>query len=270
MRISLVSGAALALTVLLGGTACALAPPVAPVGPSAGGIASQAAATPAAPVVGHAQFPADVLDLRNWYLTLPTGRPRVPDTVEQPELATYSSTYFRLDATRDGVVFTADAGGVTTSGSDYPRSELREMNGDHHASWSNTSGTHTLRVRQAVTELPPVKSQVVTAQIHDAQSDVMEVRLQGTRLIAQYDNGRSAATLDPAYRLGTVYDLRIVAAVGRVAVFYNGVQKADVAASGSGWYFKSGSYVQTNTGKGDQPGAVARVVLYQLQVTHVN
>jgi len=69
------------------------------------------------------------------------------------------------------------------------------MNGDQHASWSNTSGTHTLSARQAVTALPPAKSQVVTAQIHDSRSDGVEVRLEGTRLIAQYDNGRSAVTL---------------------------------------------------------------------------
>ncbi len=45
----------------------------------------------------------------------------------------------------DGVQFRAPVDGVTTSGSSYPRSELREMtdSGSSEASWSSTSGTHS-------------------------------------------------------------------------------------------------------------------------------
>jgi hypothetical protein len=74
--------------------------------------------------------PGQLLDLRNWYLTLPTGSAGRPDTVEQPDLDRYSSPFFQVDPQRDGVVFTATAGGVTTKNSTYPRSELREMNGN--------------------------------------------------------------------------------------------------------------------------------------------
>jgi hypothetical protein len=215
-----------------------------------------------------ARNPGELLDLRNWYLTLPTGAEGDPDTVEQPALATYSSAWFGLDAARKGVVFTANAGGATTSGSSYPRSELREMNGTEKAAWSNKSGTHVLEVRQAVLAVPPAKPEVVTAQIHDSSDDVMEVRLEGERLIAQYDDGNEDITIDPAYRLGTPFNLRVVAAGGRVEVFYNGVRKAEIARSGSGWYFKTGSYLQSNTSKGDRPDAVARVVIYSARVTH--
>jgi hypothetical protein len=120
------------------------------------------------------------------------------------------------------VVFTANAGGVTTKNSTYPRSELREMNGDEMASWSNRTGTHTLSVRQAVTELPEAKPELVTAQIHDAESDVMEVRLEDKRLIAQYADGEKAFVVDPDYTLGTPYDLQLVATDGRIDVLYNG------------------------------------------------
>src|SRR5262245_33357455 len=77
-----------------------------------------------------ASFPAALLDLRNWKLTLPIASPggSSPLEVKQPELATYShDEYFHLNAARDGVVFRAHAGGATTSNSGYPRSELREM-----------------------------------------------------------------------------------------------------------------------------------------------
>lgn len=248
--------------------ACGVASAPAPLGRSANASTAAAPSSPVAGIGGSARLPADVLDLRNWYLTLPTGQPGNPDTVHQPGLAGYSSTWFRLDDAKGGVVFTADAGGVTTKGSKYPRSELREMNGEAQASWSNTAGTHTLAVREAVTQLPSVKPDVVTAQIHDTNSDVVEVRLEGTRLIAQYDGGHTDVTLDPGYRLGTVYDLTIVASGGRIEVSYNGVRKAVIPQSGSGWYFKAGSYVQTNTSKGDPPDAVGVVVIYRLSVTH--
>lgn len=227
-----------------------------------------AATTPGRPTPGTAVRPSQLLDLRNWYLTLPTGSAGRPDTVEQPALDRYSSAFFQVDAQRDGVVFTANAGGVTTKNSSYPRSELREMNGNEKASWSNTTGTHTLAVRQAVTELPKAKPELVTAQIHDAESDVMEVRLEGKRLIAQYADGKKEFVVDQDYTLGTPYDLRLVATDGRIDVVYNDKPAGSIAQSGSGWYFKTGNYLQSSTEKGDAAEAVGRVVLYQVSVTH--
>ena len=185
-----------------------------------------------------------------------------------PKLADFSGNAFHLNDAKDGVVFTANAGGVTTSGSSYPRSELREMDGNSHASWTNTHGTHTLTVRQAVTTLPKAKPEVVTAQIHDANDDVLEIRLEGSTLIAQYNDGKTGVTLDPHYKLGTAYDLTLTAAGGRIRVDYNGAKKLDIAKRGSGWYFKSGSYVQSNTSKGDKASAAAVVVIYGLAVKH--
>jgi hypothetical protein len=213
-------------------------------------------------------LPSTVLDLSNWYLTLPTGKSGSPDTVYQPKLDTYTSTAFRLNSAENGVVFTATAGGVTTSGSKYPRSELREMAGDRKAGWSNKSGTHTLVARQAITKLPPVKPEIVSAQIHDGSDDVMQVRLEGKRLMTQYNDGQSEITMDSAYVLGTVFEVRIVAADSKVKVYYNGKLKATINKSGSGWYFKSGSYLQSNTSKGDKPTAAGEVVIYALKVTH--
>jgi Alginate lyase len=237
--------------------------------PAMSGTAAPGAEAPGAgAAAGTARYPGDLLDLRNWYLTLPTGEKGRPDTVEQPQLATYSSSWFGLDDARDGVVFTANAGGVTTKNSAYPRSELREMNGSEKAAWSNSTGTHILELRQAVLAVPPAKPHVVTAQIHDGSDDVMEVRLEGERLIAQYDDGNENITIDPAYVLGTPYNLRIVAAAGRIDVFYNGERKAEINRSGTQWYYKTGSYLQSNPEKGDRSDAVARVVLYSVRVTH--
>ncbi len=234
------------------------------------GGAAPACGTPAAvpAIPASARVPAEALDLANWYLTLPTGRKGHPDTVQQRDLAGYTSGWFHLDRTAGGIAFTANAGGVTTAHSKYPRSELREMTGTGKASWSNTSGTHTMDLRQAVTALPTAKPEVVTAQIHDAHDDVVEIRLEGSTLIAQYDNGKTDVTLDPHYVLGAPYDLKIVAADGRIRISYNGRQLVDIAKSGSGWYFKTGAYIQSNPSKGDSADAVATVVLQRLSVQH--
>ena len=70
-----------------------------------------------------------VLDASDWYLTLPTGSKGKPDTVECRSWPTTPVSAFHANSGKDGIVFTANAGGVTTSGSSYPRTELREMNG---------------------------------------------------------------------------------------------------------------------------------------------
>ena len=220
---------------------------------------------------GVARLPGDLLDLQDWYLTLPTGSDGDPEgDVWQPELSTYSCEYFRLNEDGDGVVFRANAGGVTTRNSRYPRSELREMTGGERAAWSNTRGTHTLEVRQAITEVPPAKPEVVAAQIHGGGDDVLQIRLEGRTLAVQYADGAKRVVLDPDYRLATPYDLRIVAADRRIVVFYNGEQKAEIAESGSDWYWKVGAYTQSNRERGDAADAVGEVVVYALDIDHAD
>jgi len=253
-----------ALALLLIATACG--GPSAPPPPST--TSAPATLEPGGPPERSAQYPSDLIDLSNWYLTLPTGDDGDPDQVHEPELATYSGPAFHLDDAKDGVVFSADAGGATTKGSEYPRSELREMNGEDKASWSNTSGTHTLTLREAFTRLPPVKPEVVGAQIHDAKNDVVLIRLIGERLVAEYGRDSTRITIDPAYKLGTPYDLRITAADSHIQIFYNGNLAADIPMSGSGWYFKAGAYVLSNPDKGDSPDAEGEVVIYSLRVEH--
>ena len=109
---------------------------------------------------------------------------------------------------------------------------------------------------------------MVTAQIHDAENDVLEVRLENRKLLVAYDNGSDKITLDPAYALDTPYDLEIDATGGHIRVSYNATPKADISHSGSGWNFKTGSYVQSNPSRGDAPDALGQVVLDALTVQH--
>jgi hypothetical protein len=222
----------------------------------------------AAAVTGNANLPADVIDLSYWYLTLPTGQEGSPDTIENPNLTKFTNEFFKLNQGRDGVVFSARADGVTTENSSYPRSELREMNGSEKASWSNTSGSHTLDVCEAITKTPSAKPEVVAAQIHDGSDDVMQIRLEGKTLMVQYNDGKSEIVIDPNYALGTPYNVRIVAEGGKVDVLYNGQKKAELPLSGSGWYWKVGAYVQSSTDKGESPDATGEVTVYSLKCVH--
>jgi len=216
--------------------------------------------------------PAGVLNLTNWKLTLPvnTSHAGSPDEIVQPELATFVlDPYFKVASTNNAVVFRANAGGATTSGSGYPRSELREMssNGSALASWSDTSGTHTMTIKEAITHLPDVKKHVVAGQIHDAADDVVMVRLEGPKLFLEGE-GVDLGTLDANYTLGTIFTVKIIASGGHIKAYYNDVLKVDYARSGSGFYFKAGCYTQSNLSKGDTADAYGEVVIYDLQVSH--
>jgi hypothetical protein len=217
---------------------------------------------------GTAEMPGQLIDLANWYLTLPTGKAGSPDTIENPGLEKFTNEFFKLTPNRDGVVFTANAGGVTTKNSHYPRSELREMNGAEKASWSNTTGTHTLEVCEAFTQTPASKPEVVGVQIHDADDDVLQIRLEGRKLAVQYADGKSEAVLDDNYELGTPFHVKVDASGGKVAVAYNGRPMAELPLSGSGWYWKVGAYVQSNPEKGEDPSAVGEVTVYSLNMVH--
>jgi Alginate lyase len=215
---------------------------------------------------GTASMPGQLIDPHDWYLTLPTGKKGSPDTIDGSKLATYHSEFFDLNAQRNGIVFHAGTDGVTTKNSHYPRSELREMNGGEKASWSNETGTHEIDVREAFTKLPDAKPEVVGVQIHDASDDVLQIRLEGKTLMVQYHDGKSEAVLDPNYQLGTPFDTRIVAADGKVDVFYNGAKKAELPLSGSGWYWKVGAYVQSNGSHGDGADSAGEVTVYRADV----
>jgi poly(beta-D-mannuronate) lyase len=269
-----------------GGTAPGGAPSKPPTGggpPSAGPAVTTAAPEPApAPPATEAPPPAPppppppapgpapgaAIDLTNWKLTLPVaGSGGGALEIRQPQLATFSSEHFAT--TGQGVLFTAPVEGATTSGSQYPRCELREManGGSSNASWSSTSGTHVMEITQAITRTPSAKPHVVAGQIHDASDDVVMIRLEGHDLFVEGD-GERLADLDGNYQLGTAFTVRIEASGGAIRVAYNGSEKLNLPFSGGGLYFKAGVYTQSNLDKGDAPGAAGQVLISALRVTH--
>jgi hypothetical protein len=215
-------------------------------------------------------YPSQVLDLANWKVTLPTGKSSSPTEFLQPALATCTvDPYFHANATADAVVFRAPVNGVTTSNSGYPRSELREMKngGADNASWSTTSGTHTMFIDGAITAVPKTKKHIVFGQIHDANDDVIVIRLEYPKLFVDI-NGKTGPTLDAKYTLGKRFNVKFVAEGGKISIYYNGNQTASysMSKSTSGCYFKAGAYTQSNCSKESDCSSnnFGEVVIYKL------
>jgi poly(beta-D-mannuronate) lyase len=205
--------------------------------------------------------PSQILDLKSWKINLPTGNKQV----SQPDLSHFSSSAFKVSA---AVQFTAMCGGQAQPGSDYPRSELREMNADgSNASWSPAVGTHVMELTERITHLPVAKPQLVCAQIHNDSTYLILVELDRHTLYVRYKDS-VAGVLDSNYQLGTFFDLRIEASQGYATVFYNGVRKVRQALDAPGCYFKAGCYVQSNTSTGDLPTAFGQVEISRLELSH--
>lgn len=219
-----------------------------------------------------AKLPAQVLDLSKWKLTLPIkGDGTNPKEIKQPALATETNDWFKVVG--DGVAFRGPVNGFTTSGSSYPRSELREMNSDgSQASWASNDGkVHTLTVTEAFNHLPNTKPHLVGAQIHDASDDISVFRLEGSKLYVTNGNDAHAFLADANYVLGTKYEAKFVVAGGKVQAFYNGKLVATIVKDFSGAYFKAGAYTQANCTNSSPCSAdnYGETIIYSLAVSHV-
>ncbi|MGW0711381.1 polysaccharide lyase family 7 protein [Streptomyces sp. NPDC002643] len=218
-------------------------------------------------------YPADVLDLSDWKLTLPTGEDEDPAEIRQPELDTFSSSpWFRVAGGCDAVRFRAAVNGVTTGGSSYPRAELREMTdgGEDEAEWSTSDGTHTLEVTEAFMALPEDKPHVVGAQVHGGDDDVTVFRLEGSSLYITEGDDRHHHLVTDEYELGTYFDAKFVAEDGEIDVYYNGRLETTISHDGDTNYFKAGAYTQANCDNSDpcDDDNFGEVRISDLKVTH--
>lgn len=253
--------------------------------------------------VAQINHPSNVLDLSNWKLTIPdqnTSKKKCDDgsypplEILQTALTTYSHTvYFHLNSDKTGVVFNAPVNGAHTCGSNYSRSELREMTNDgkDEAAWSSTSGVHSMEIDQAVLHLPVKKPHVVVGQIHDGGDDVVVFRVEGPKegttggikLYVNADGDSNDVLLTSNYTLGSRFKVGFKVQNGETRFTYNGQkvmkngQEAVLKKSYTGAYFKAGSYVQASCTyassgyvKEDCSSSIpyAEVVLYGVTVCH--
>ncbi|MEV4582267.1 polysaccharide lyase family 7 protein [Nonomuraea jabiensis] len=221
--------------------------------------------------------PDQVLNLTdNWKLQLPVDNPDVSGTqpleVFQPQLQTYAiDPWFTPNSACDGVRFRNAVNGVTTPNTSYARSELREMTGGGSslASWSSTSGTHTLVIDQAITHLPNTKQHVVAGQIHDG-NDRSVFRLEGSSLYVTRDNDTHYKLVTDNYTLGTRFQAKFVVSGGEIKAYYNNVLQATIPVSFTTGYFKAGVYTQANCTNSTPCSSdnYGEVEIYSVRVTH--
>lgn len=223
------------------------------------------------------KLPSDILDLNNWYLTLPVGEPKDPIDVYNPQIQQYSHPkYFHVNDNDDAVVFSSFSGGATTRNSLNPRSELREMFGQTRARWSMLSGIHTMTIIGCTTILPRTRPSTVIGQIHRGGDDVIEVRCWKPRrspsiVIDVFHNKTNYGILNPNYTLGDKYEIKLVASNGIIHVFYEDIQtpKLNIPSRYETCFFKAGSYIQCNPTSHSAPmDDFTESWLYSLKVEH--
>lgn len=219
---------------------------------------------------GNAQYPADVLDLSKWKITLPislNSNSNKATEIKQPQLKTYSnSEYFRLNAAKNGVLLKAIAGGARTStNTAYARSELREMQGDgtESAAWNCKNTDHGMYLEQTLLHTTTNKPEATIAQIHDSKNDLVMVKYFGPsfangstdigKLEARFNNDTTKKLLDSTYKIGDPMTIDIaVRSGGNVTVNYKNLRSGVTTSTGTvkmtgiigSCYFKAGIYIQ--------------------------
>ncbi len=247
-------------------------------------------------LIGVCCLPAHALDpnvppggnfnLTNFYLGLPVDSSGGTDgdsaSISAALLtAGYSNALYFYSGPDGAMTFWAPVTGATTSGSSYPRSELREQISppSNEINWRGY-GTHLLNATCRVTEVASTKK-VIIGQIHTKTGDARPlVKLQyndGTieALVKVYASDSMPNTDNkltfPNVGLGNsvVYTIKLENGLATVTV--NGLSKAtntfltDPDWANQEFYFKAGSYCQDNAGPTNEG---ARVAFYALTRSH--
>jgi hypothetical protein len=229
--------------------------------------------------------PGGNFDLSMWELQLPIGSPGDPTIIAPAALdgpKGFTDAYFFTDKTDGAMTFFDPEDGVMTANSDYPRSELREMNADGtEANWP-IAGTNTL---SATLEVPQVPDHVCIGQIHigSAISTGLAASTKPLLELYYYASGEidlgiedSPAGSQTVHSIATVplgtkltYVIELTGA-GAITLTLNGTPAMFTMPSsfvGYGMYFKAGDYDQTaDADAGATVGATVK--FYALQVSH--
>lgn len=227
------------------------------------------------------RLPAAVLDLEHtggwWKLQYAPNPPnsaftevKTPAALALFERAPYFCTVRDPDGI-EAVQFQVHSGAATSSGSTYPRSELRELKnskGDE-AAWDATKGVHELIIDGRILWTPNAKPNVVIGQIHDSKNDLIEVcpdkTSSGLRMICRVlGSSTDVPILSASYKPGEKYRLMIRAKDGFTSVFWNNMTNPVVTTAkvrSKDCYFKCGNYLNSHADD-------AAVLITRISVRH--
>lgn len=216
---------------------------------------------------------SDHFNLSNWKLTLPVDSSGGTSgtAVEIKSLAGYESPYF-YDAPNGAMVFDASVAGATTSGSKYPRSELREMTPSGGlAAWKLSQGgtmTATLTVDKVPTMSNGATGKVVVGQIHGQNDEMIRLYwehntvyfhndLSGPKNTENVFTFKDADGNAPNISLGEKFSYKIDAHGNTLTVDiyadghdYNSTTTLNAVWQSDTLYFKAGVYLGDNASQG--------------------
>lgn len=218
--------------------------------------------------------PGEILNIgigsgRN-HFSVDIARPTERELIEceQIEAGYEEEPYFTGTSDYSRCAFWTSVDAATTSGSSYPRSELREVNpgGSVNAAWDpHDGGTHWIRGRSAATHLMAVKPTLIMAQQHSGDDDVIQIRSRlvgGSINLEAVLNGGTSGTivlLDPFvtdvefdWMLEILPPINGQTALGRI--YYQSWLEpvhqwpvTDMPVTTPGHYYKAGNYLNSNT-----------------------
>lgn len=216
--------------------------------------------------------PGGNFNLGGFTLQLPTGSSGNVDTVSgsQLEAGFTNQYYFYTDSSDGSMVMMDPQVGWTTSGSQHPRTEMRE-----NATWL-TGGTNVLDATVKVTKVP---SNTAIAQIFQGNGPSKPLcELQYTsggsvKLFLESTNQGGTSTTTPIVTVpvGTKFTYQLTLKGSTITVKVNDTVKTftmDSSFNGETFYFKAGNYDQSATSGSPQTSAGTVVKFYSLKITH--
>ncbi|HEY4106133.1 MAG TPA: polysaccharide lyase family 7 protein [Polyangiaceae bacterium] len=223
---------------------------------------------------------SSAIDYSIWVLQLPTGSGNTVDTISSSQLLNgYSSAYFYA-AQDAGQIFMDPETGITTSGSQHCRTEMRESApGGGQAAWAS-SGTNTLTVSGQVLQVGGGSSGTVTVgQLFNGTDSIPLVELQystsagGFKMLYEEAKGGGTTTnLNTPVALNTKYSYTLALNQGVVTVGINGktvhTQTPSASALSKKFYFKVGNYDQTASAGAISTDPYTVVEVYSVSVVH--
>lgn len=206
------------------------------------------------------------------------GGAHVDITPTQLQNGFIENPYYVMNATGTGVQMQTFMNSGTTSGSSYPRTELREFatgSTSTRAAWSGSSGRHIMRGRSRVMHYAPTKCEVVVAQMHDGSDDTLQIRAEASSATGAQTwrlsvNGTEVDDLISGVALGQEVQWEIDCNGGNLTVRINGsvAYGPTNPGYGAGQYFKVGCYAQQSTAQGNSSSEYTRIELRDLFVSH--
>lgn len=172
----------------------------------------------------------------------------------------YTSNLFYTHPVDGSMVCLTPSNGTTTSGTSYPRVELRQMTGG--ANWAvNDAADHWLSAECKVVSVAAAKPQTIFGQVHGSEtsSELLKLRWTGDQpgqcyIEARYQNNDAAkteygVTLADGLSLGQRFTYSIYMKSGKITATVNGASASQTYTSAyygtsDRYYFKAGNYLQ--------------------------